>query len=175
MSEVIDSMPAAVAAHPVPVIRVRNLVKRYSGFEALRGVSLDVMEGEVVAVIGPSGSGKSTLVRCLHQLESIDGGAAWLDEELLGFQQVDGHLRALGPRAVARQRCQLGMVFQQFVLFPHKTAEGSVPPSARAGWPSRPGRSHWLRTSKLRRRSADHRSPRARRCSCGDGGWRSCR
>ena len=109
-----------------PVIQVRNLVKRYGSFEALRGISLDVNEGEVVAIIGPSGSGKSTLVRCLHQLESIDGGAAYLDGALLGFERQGTQLRALGAAALARQRRQLGMVFQQFVLFPHLTAEQNV-------------------------------------------------
>ncbi len=109
-----------------PILRVRNLVKRYGSFEALRSVSLDVREGEVVAIIGPSGSGKSTLVRCLHQLESIDGGAAYLDGELLGFERHDGVLRAMSARAKARQRRHLGMVFQQFVLFPHMTVEENV-------------------------------------------------
>jgi polar amino acid transport system ATP-binding protein len=109
-----------------PVIRVRNVQKRYGSFEALRSISLDVQEGEVVAIIGPSGSGKSTLVRCMHQLESIDAGAIYLDNELLGYQREGGHLRALGPRAIARQRRQLGMVFQQFVLFPHLTVTENV-------------------------------------------------
>ncbi|HMR70223.1 MAG TPA: ATP-binding cassette domain-containing protein, partial [Rubrivivax sp.] len=107
-----------IATDPTtPVIRVRNLVKRFGSFEALRSVSLDVHEGEVVAIIGPSGSGKSTLVRCLPQLETIDGGAAYLDGKLLGYERVGSQLRALGPRAVARQRLELGMVLQQFVLF----------------------------------------------------------
>ena len=109
------------------VIRVRDVKKRYGSFEALRSVSLDVQEGEVVAIIGPSGSGKSTLVRCLHQLESIDAGAIYLGGELLGYERDRaGHLKALGPSAVARQRRQLGMVFQQFVLFPHLTALENV-------------------------------------------------
>lgn len=109
-----------------PVVRLHNVVKRYGSFEALRGVSLAVDEGEVVAIIGPSGSGKSTLVRCIHQLEAIDGGAIYLDDELLGFRREGGHLRALGGHAIARQRRKLGMVFQQFVLFPHLTVEENV-------------------------------------------------
>ncbi|MCL4181909.1 MAG: amino acid ABC transporter ATP-binding protein [Burkholderiaceae bacterium] len=115
----------AESARP-PVVRVHKLVKRYGGFEALRSVTLDVHEGEVVAIIGPSGSGKSTLARCIHQLESIDGGAIYLDGELLGYRRYGGHLRALGERAVAQQRRHLGMVFQQFVLFPHLTVEENV-------------------------------------------------
>ncbi|TDE56342.1 amino acid ABC transporter ATP-binding protein [Nonomuraea mesophila] len=86
---------------------------------ALDGVNLDVQEGEVVAVIGPSGSGKSTLVRCVHQLEGIDGGAMYLDGELLGYETHRGHLRPLPDRRVAAQRGRMGMVFQQFNLFPH--------------------------------------------------------
>lgn len=109
-----------------PVLRVRNLVKRYGSFQALHSVSLDVHEGEVVAVIGPSGSGKSTLVRCLHQLEPIDGGSILVDGQLLGYRRDGARLRALGERAIAQQRRQFGMVFQQFVLFPHLTVEENV-------------------------------------------------
>jgi polar amino acid transport system ATP-binding protein len=103
------------------VLSLRNVRKNYGSFEVLRSISLDVAEGEVVAVIGPSGSGKSTLVRCAHQLEPIDGGAIYLDGEMLGYERRGGRLQALGPREVARQRSHLGMVFQQFVLFPHLT------------------------------------------------------
>ena len=108
------------------VLRLRNVVKRYGSLQVINAVSLDIDEGEVVAVIGPSGSGKSTLVRCIHQLETIEGGAIYLDGELLGYRHEGGHLRALGPRDVARQRRKLGMVFQQFVLFPHMTVEENV-------------------------------------------------
>lgn len=121
-----DAAAGTASAPRVPVISVRRLVKRYGGFQALHEVSLDVHEGEVVAIIGPSGSGKSTLVRCIHQLEAIDGGSIHLAGELLGYRQRGSHLRALGARAVAQQRRQLGMVFQQFVLFPHLTVEENV-------------------------------------------------
>ena len=115
---------AAVSGHPL--LSLRNVEKHYGSFHALRSVSLDVQEGEVVAVIGPSGSGKSTLVRCVHQLESIDGGAIYLGNELLGYRREGNHLRALGSVEIARQRRQIGMVFQQFVLFPHMTVEENV-------------------------------------------------
>ncbi|SHN74846.1 amino acid ABC transporter ATP-binding protein [Cryptosporangium aurantiacum] len=103
------------------VLRLRGVRKAYGTHTALDGVDLDVQAGEVVAVIGPSGSGKSTLVRCVHQLETIDDGAMYLDGELLGRRRVGGHLRALPEKAVAAQRRRMGMVFQQFNLFPHRT------------------------------------------------------
>ncbi|WP_460397257.1 amino acid ABC transporter ATP-binding protein [Actinophytocola sediminis] len=100
---------------------MRDVRRSFGAHAALDGVSLDVAEGEVVAVIGPSGSGKSTLVRCVHQLEPIDSGAMYLDGELLGFARDGAALRPLRPRQVAAQRRRMGMVFQQFQLFPHWT------------------------------------------------------
>jgi len=109
-----------------PVLRAHAVRKRFGDFTALDGVSLEVAEGEVVALIGPSGSGKSTLVRCLHQLQPIDGGAVYVDGVLQGFAPVGGRLRALDEAAIARQRQRIGMVFQQFNLFPHLTVLGNV-------------------------------------------------
>ncbi|MDV3223112.1 amino acid ABC transporter ATP-binding protein [Intrasporangium sp.] len=105
----------------VPVLQARNVRKAFGDIQALDGVDLEVNEGDVVAVLGPSGSGKSTLVRCLHQLESIDGGAMYLDGQLLGYTVERGVVRPLPERQVDRQRQQMGMVFQQFNLFPHWT------------------------------------------------------
>jgi polar amino acid transport system ATP-binding protein len=104
-----------------PVLRLRNVHKSYGSFQVLHSLSLEIEEGEVVAVIGPSGSGKSTLVRCIHQLEAIDGGAIYLDGQMLGYERHGAHLKPRGTKSIARQRSQLGMVFQQFVLFPHLT------------------------------------------------------
>ena len=111
---------------PNPLLRIRGVQKRFGDFVALAGIDLDVAEGEVVAVIGPSGSGKSTLVRCVHQLQPTDGGAVYVDGDLQGFERVGGHLRALDERAIARQRQRVGMVFQQFNLFPHMTVLRNV-------------------------------------------------
>ncbi|WP_035855111.1 amino acid ABC transporter ATP-binding protein [Cryptosporangium arvum] len=108
------------------VLEVRGLRKRYGDHVALDGVDLDVDAGEVVAVIGPSGSGKSTLVRCVHQLEAIDDGAMYLDGELLGRKRTGSHLRVLPEKAVAAQRRRMGMVFQQFNLFGHRTVRQNV-------------------------------------------------
>ncbi|MFD5825283.1 amino acid ABC transporter ATP-binding protein [Lentzea sp. NPDC060358] len=110
----------------VPVLSVRNIRRSFADHAALDGVSLDVGQGEVVAVIGPSGSGKSTLVRCVHQLEPIDSGALYLDGELLGHEFAGGRLRPLPPRRVAEQRRRMGMVFQQFQLFPHWTVARNI-------------------------------------------------
>ncbi|MDY7104485.1 MAG: amino acid ABC transporter ATP-binding protein [Actinomycetota bacterium] len=103
------------------MLEVSRLVKRFGSHAALDGVDLTVGEGEAVAVLGPSGSGKSTLVRCVHQLETIDGGSIRLDGELLGYEVADGVVRPLRERDVERQRRRMGMVFQQFNLFPHWT------------------------------------------------------
>ena len=112
-----------------PLLRVAGVHKRFGAVSVLHGIDLDVAEGDVVALIGPSGSGKSTLVRCIHQLQPIEAGAITLDGELQGFERVGGPggtLRALDERAVARQRQRIGMVFQQFNLFPHLTVLGNL-------------------------------------------------
>jgi ABC-type polar amino acid transport system ATPase subunit len=125
-----------------PVLEVTGLRKLFGDQVALDGVSLKVYEGEVVAVLGPSGSGKSTLVRCIDQLESIDGGAMFLDGELLGYEMSHGHLRPLADSARKRQQRRMSMVFQQFNLFPHwtvlrniteapMTVHGATPAAAR--------------------------------------------
>lgn len=102
-----------------PVLRVRELRKSFGDVEALRGINLEVHQGEVVLIIGPSGSGKSTLLRCIHALERIDGGSVYLHGELVGYRRQGRHLRPLSERQVARQRRLIGMVFQHFNLFPH--------------------------------------------------------
>jgi ABC-type polar amino acid transport system ATPase subunit len=109
-----------------PVLQVQALKKRFGPFQALDGVDFEVQAGEVVVVIGPSGSGKSTLVRCIHQLQDIDAGAMYLDGELLGYEQHKGHLRPLTEKQLAAQRRRVGMVFQQFNLFPHWTVLENV-------------------------------------------------
>lgn len=104
-----------------PVLQVVGLRKSYGDHVALDGIDFEVHAQEVVAVLGPSGSGKSTLVRCVDQLESIQGGAMYLDGELLGYEMHNGHLRPLRDTDIQRQRRRMGMVFQQFNLFPHWT------------------------------------------------------
>lgn len=109
-----------------PIIRIHGASKQFDESRALDQVDLEVAEGEVIAIIGPSGSGKSTLIRCLHQLETIDGGAMYLDDELLGYERDARGLRPLSSRRVASQRRRFSMVFQQFQLFPHFTVLRNV-------------------------------------------------
>lgn len=108
------------------LVRATNIRKNYGQFEALKGIDLEVTQGEVLCIIGPSGSGKSTFLRCINQLETIDGGALWVDGELVGYRRVDNKLYQLSEKQIARQRLSTGMVFQRFNLFPHKTVLENV-------------------------------------------------
>jgi len=105
-----------------PIVAIRSVSKTFGEFQALKRVSLDVREGEVLCLIGASGSGKTTLLRCINQLTSADSGGIWLDGELLGLREQGGRLYRLTPQQIARQRLKTGMVFQRFNLFPHMTA-----------------------------------------------------
>jgi polar amino acid transport system ATP-binding protein len=104
-----------------PILQTINVQKYYGTFQALNDVSLSVNRGEVVCIIGPSGSGKSTLLRCVSQLEGIDGGVITVDGEIAGFRRSGETLVPLGDAQIARQRQSVGMVFQRFNLFPHRS------------------------------------------------------
>jgi ABC-type polar amino acid transport system ATPase subunit len=111
----------------VPVLEAVDVHREYAGNAVLRGVSFSIGRGEVKAILGPSGSGKSTLLRCLALLEPLDGGEVRLEGNLVGARDSGGGGRQrLGESAVARQRGEIGMVFQRFNLFPHLTALGNV-------------------------------------------------
>jgi polar amino acid transport system ATP-binding protein len=103
-------------------VQLRGVRKRFGHLEVLKGIDMDVRAGEVTCLLGPSGSGKSTLLRCINHLESINGGKITVDGELVGYREKNGDLHELHPKAVAKQRRKIGMVFQRFNLFPHKTA-----------------------------------------------------
>jgi polar amino acid transport system ATP-binding protein len=104
-----------------PMISARGIHKHFGGVEVLRGVSLEMGKGEVIAVIGPSGSGKSTFLRCLNHLETIDRGEIVIEGETLVSTSADGICRYV-EEAERRRICRkMGMVFQQFNLFPHLT------------------------------------------------------
>lgn len=102
-------------------IEARNIYKSFQELEVLQGIDLDVEEGEVIAVIGPSGSGKSTLLRCLNKLETINKGTVIIDGELLADTNSTGEVEYAPGDASRRIACKMGMVFQQFNLFPHMT------------------------------------------------------
>ena len=107
-------------------VRIRGLSKRYGAREVLSGIDLDVAAGSVMCIIGPSGSGKSTLLACINHLERIDAGQIWVGGELVGYREHNGALHELPERQVAAMRQRVGMVFQQFNLFPHMTALGNI-------------------------------------------------
>ncbi len=98
------------------VIQIQNVSKSFGRVQALRDVSLDVRAGEVVVIIGPSGSGKSTLLRCINHLETFDNGSIWVDGIHLSHRSTD----------INKIRTEVGMVFQQFNLFPNLTAIENV-------------------------------------------------
>lgn len=101
-------------------IKATNIWKKFNNLEVLKGIDLEVNEGEVVAVIGPSGGGKSTLLRCLNKLETIDKGSIIIDGEEL-CRETAGGTEYVNKNDIRRIACKMGMVFQQFNLFPHMT------------------------------------------------------
>jgi polar amino acid transport system ATP-binding protein len=110
----------------MPLVHAVNVVKAFHGNPVLKGIDMDVDAGQVVCLLGPSGSGKTTFLRCINQLETIDGGRIWVDGELMGYRDRDGRLHRLYDKEIAAQRRDIGMVFQRFNLFPHKTALENV-------------------------------------------------
>ncbi|MCC5579892.1 amino acid ABC transporter ATP-binding protein [Microtetraspora sp. AC03309] len=108
------------------MVKIRSLRKRFGAVEVLKGIDLDVPHGQVVCVVGPSGSGKSTLLRCVNRMETIDSGRIWVDGDLMGYAERGDRLHLLPPADLCRQRRPIGMVFQRFHLFPHRTAIENV-------------------------------------------------
>ncbi|WP_105035389.1 amino acid ABC transporter ATP-binding protein [Cryobacterium aureum] len=108
------------------LVRIENVHKFFGSAHVLRGIDLTVRLGEVAVVIGPSGSGKSTLLRCVNHLETISAGRIHVGDDLIGYREIDGKLHDLPHGSIALQRRKIGMVFQQFNLFPHKTALDNI-------------------------------------------------
>lgn len=95
-----------------PMVSIKDLHKSFGALEVLKGVSMDVMKGEVICIIGPSGSGKSTLIRCVNALNDIQQGSILVEGQEVNDPDLDK----------LELRKKVGMVFQQYNLFPHKTA-----------------------------------------------------
>jgi polar amino acid transport system ATP-binding protein len=108
------------------MVSAEGVHKRFGRLEVLKGITLDVMPGEVMCLLGPSGSGKSTFLRCINHLEKINSGRLAVDGELVGYRQSGDKLYELREREIARKRAEIGMVFQHFNLFPHMTALENV-------------------------------------------------
>ncbi|MDF3605011.1 amino acid ABC transporter ATP-binding protein [Paracoccus sp. DMF-8] len=105
-------------------VQIRQVDKFYGPFHALKKVSMDVLPGKVTCLIGPSGSGKSTLLRCINFLEEYDAGEIRIDDQLIGYESPGG--RKMRGAKLREMRRSIGMVFQQFNLWPHMTALQNV-------------------------------------------------
>src|SRR5579859_3841452 len=125
MSVLLEAGPASNADASL-VVDASHVEKSYGRLDVLKDVSLQVKRGEVVVVIGPSGSGKTTFIRCINHLEKIDGGRITVNGQLIGYRERNGKLVEDSERSISKQRTQIGMVFQRFNLFPHKTALENV-------------------------------------------------
>jgi polar amino acid transport system ATP-binding protein len=108
------------------MVESRGVRKHFGSLEVLKGIDLDVANGEVMCLVGPSGSGKSTFLRCVNHLERIDGGKLRVDGHLVGYREKGDKLYELREKEIAERRQGIGMVFQRFNLFPHMTAQQNV-------------------------------------------------
>jgi len=107
-------------------VEAQQVCKRFGRNEVLKGINLQVSRGSVVVILGPSGSGKSTFLRCINHLETIDAGRLYVEGELIGYTDKGGVLHEMRDNDCCRQRADIGMVFQQFNLFPHMTTIANV-------------------------------------------------
>ena len=130
MVEIATDILAAIGGVPRPatdvVVEAKDVVKWFGRLQVLKGVSMTVKRAEVVVMIGASGSGKTTFIRCLNHLEKIQGGRIFVNGHLIGYREENGKLVEDREQNIARQRQDIGMVFQRFNLFPHMTAAQNV-------------------------------------------------
>ena len=108
------------------MVRAEQVWKSFGKLDVLKGIDFVVQPQQTVVLLGPSGGGKSTILRCINHLETIDAGRLWVDGELMGYRQRGDMLHEMKTKDIARQRSKIGMVFQRFNLFPHRTALESV-------------------------------------------------
>jgi len=109
------------ATTSTPMVEARGVHKYYGSNLVVKGIDLTVAQGEVMCLLGPSGSGKSTFLRCINHLEKINAGSITVAGELVGYRENNGRLYELRDSEIAQRRSEIGMVFQQFNLFPHMT------------------------------------------------------
>jgi polar amino acid transport system ATP-binding protein len=121
-----DSLRDVTVPEPAPMLHVHHIHKKFGSVEVLSDVSLKVGAGKVVCLIGPSGAGKSTLLRCINHLERPDRGYVLVGERLVGYRRVGERLHEIKESEIAAARARIGMVFQNFNLFPHMTALQNV-------------------------------------------------
>ena len=105
-----------------PMVEAQQVCKDFGALSVLKGVTLSVAPGEVLVLVGPSGSGKSTFLRCINHLETVSAGRLYVDGVLVGYRESRDRLYEMPAREASRQRRDIGMVFQHFNLFPHRTA-----------------------------------------------------
>ena len=104
-----------------PMVQAVDVWKSFGNLDVLKGIDLEIMPGTVTCIIGPSGSGKSTFLRCVNHLEQVTAGRLYVDGELIGYHERDGILHEISEKDAAKQRRDIGMVFQNFNLFGHRT------------------------------------------------------
>ena len=116
----------AESVSATPMVKAELVCKNFGALQVLKGITLEVQKGQVLVMVGPSGSGKSPFLRCINHLETVSAGRLYVDGALVGYNERGGKLHEMKPREVAKQRRDVGMVFQHFNLFPHRTALGNV-------------------------------------------------
>ncbi len=108
------------------IVKAEKVNKHFGSLHVLKDIDLEVHKNEVVVILGPSGSGKSTFLRCINHLEKISSGHIYVNGHLIGYLERGGRLVEDSEKNIARQRAEIGMVFQRFNLFPHLTAIDNI-------------------------------------------------
>jgi polar amino acid transport system ATP-binding protein len=119
-------MTAVADATDTPMVKAESVCKNFGALKVLKGVTLEIGRGQVLVLVGPSGSGKSTFLRCINHLEQVNAGRLYVDGDLIGYRERGDKLHEMPPREAAKQRRNIGMVFQHFNLFPHRTALNNI-------------------------------------------------
>jgi polar amino acid transport system ATP-binding protein len=125
-AKILDAIGGVPRPESDIVVEATGVEKWFGKLHVLKGVSLTVRRREVVVICGPSGSGKTTFIRCVNHLEKIQTGRIFVNGHLIGYREETGKLVEDKERNIARQRQEIGMVFQRFNLFPHMTALGNI-------------------------------------------------